>query len=224
MADPGFPKIAILFLSVLAVGAAMRLQGYLLQRKLDRLRDVPWSPERLREFVAAYRPLGFLADGAEKSLEEQLATLMPLTKGLPGDPRQDWRDDLLALAVVDSDNLWWDDLEADVCDGNKVYEEMLVELAFITQGRFRPANIEEKWESEKGPVAVSFDLSGVRHTVSPEVNDDWIDLGILDGIRALLPEGGPQFEVAEQKDQTATILFLTADQKRGLEALGWKFM
>ena len=103
-------------------------------------------------------------------------------------------------------------------------------MGFISRGAFSPDNIEETWESEKGPIWVSFTLNGTQHRIHPEYlnpGPDFIDVSILRDINRLIVGTGYQFEVQDalDEDQAAFIVVLTADEKEKLEReRGWRFV
>ena len=81
----------------------------------------------------------------------------------------------LAVAEQDANRVWWQDLEADVLDGNDVYEWTLGRWSAISAGTFMPENVVESWASETGPVTVAFELAGEPHVLTPAYLEDWID-------------------------------------------------
>src|SRR5262245_35178836 len=82
--------------------------------------------------------------------------------------------------------VWWEDIEADVCEGNNVYQRVLLEWARISRGCFSPTNIEERWDSDERPITVTFRTRGQTVTLNPECVDDWLDLAVLVPINALV--------------------------------------
>jgi len=121
------------------------------------------------------------------------------------------------LAYAEGD-VWVGDPEADVCAENQVYREVLGEWAIISKGAFTPTSIREDWETDTGPVEVSFDLAGRLTKVSPAYENDWIDLKVLRQINALIATSDRQFECAADVN-FALVLCLTWEQKQrmGLE-------
>jgi hypothetical protein len=87
---------------------------------------------------------------------------------------------------MDAAHVWMDDTEADVCADNQVYSRFLRALAAISAGSFDPQGIAEVWDSDEGPIAVSFTLAGTRHELHPAYKDDWMDLTILETINTQL--------------------------------------
>lgn len=124
----------------------------------------------------------------------------------PFDPSN--RFDRPWLVAMDARHVWMDDTEADVCAENQVYAEFLRALAAISTGSFDPQSIAEVWDSDEGPINVSFTLAGARHAVHPAYSDDWMDLDILASINTLLSTH--QF-ACWGMDQTAIVVCLPRD-------------
>jgi hypothetical protein len=116
------------------------------------------------------------------------------------------------LAYSDGD-VWADDPEADVCAENAVYSEVLLQWARISHGAFGPNGITEHWESESGPITLSFQLGNQPAALSPSYQDDWIDLEVLRQINRLIQPSGRQYECAVDGN-FALVLCLTPEQKR----------
>ena len=119
--------------------------------------------------------------------------------------------------------LWHGDLEADVCEGNDVYVEVLGEWAALSRGTFAPERIEEDWSGDD--VRISFDLAGTRHTITAKEDDDWLDVMIVEQLDPLLPSGGPRFHLWDVGDQSIGVCVVTdaeADVLR--ERLGGRFV
>lgn len=125
------------------------------------------------EVIGFYQEMGFF-DGVTP--EEVIEAYLVDWGELP-DPWQKW-DDAFLLSYSAS-RVWADDAEADVCAENKVYTGVLPAWAEASQGAFAPENIEERWESETGPVHLSFTLDGTARTLSPRYLDDWLDVDVL---------------------------------------------
>lgn len=161
------------------------------------------------EVVRFYQRLGFFAGQDPVSILHRYSE----EHGSPLDPSDPW-DDAFLLAFSDGD-VWASDPEADVCVQNEVYSEVLPEWASISAGAFMPTDISEAWESPEGPITVSFLLGGRPSTLSPEYQDDWIDLAVLKQINALIVPSGRQFECAVDGN-FALVLCLTSAQKEAM--------
>src|SRR5262245_28210135 len=105
----------------------------------------------LTEAIPFFRSLEFFGAQAQMSDAE-------LVQWLAHRHREEWRrpfdisDSLADLHLLrfDQDRVWWEDIEADVCEGNNVYQRVLLEWARISRGCFSPTNIEERWDSDEG--------------------------------------------------------------------------
>ncbi len=83
--------------------------------------------------------------------------------------------DLTELLEQDDKKFLTIDLEADVCAENKVYTRLLDNFSKASNGFFTPSRITETWESDEGPIRVSFTSDGREVVFAPEYFDDWID-------------------------------------------------
>src|SRR5215471_14940715 len=154
------------------------------------------SPE---DVVRFYQGLGFFAGADPAAVIRRYVDDF----GGPPNPAKRW-DDAELLTLSDND-VWADDQEADVCPENRVYEEVVAQWAAISHGAFTPSGITEMWDSEHGPVTVSFHLDGNLVSVRPLYKDDWIDMEILLRINRLIAASGYQFE-ATDLGNTAVVL------------------
>ena len=135
------------------------------------------------------------------------------------------------LALLDTKKFLDIDLEADVCDENRVYTSILEDFAKASNGHFSPTKIEETWESEEGPIKVSFMSNGYKVSFEPEYNDDWLDPELFDTINGEMQKvtteifyqcGGPN---EEWLGQNMIYVRLTESEKKLLEdKLDWKFL
>jgi hypothetical protein len=180
---------------------------------LNRILDKPASkiePTELNSVEAViqfYRTLGLFSAIRDESVIQQFRQ----SHGRYPNPTDPW-DDVFLLAYAQGD-VWTGDPEADVCAENQVYREVLGEWAAISNGAFDPISIREDWETDTGPVQVSFDLAGRPMKISPAYQNDWIDLKVLQQINALIATSGRQFECAADVN-FALVLCLTSEQKQ----------
>jgi len=72
------------------------------------------------------------------------------------------------------------------------------------------------WDSEHGPVTVSFHLDGNLVSVRPLYKDDWIDMEILLQINRLIAASGYQFEATDLGNM-AVVLCLTGAEKEAMK-------
>ncbi len=184
----------------------------------------PASDASIEERVAALRAIGLFADRPELNDAALAAQVKSGIDDIWGDSIES-NDRLMDLIVAAEDHqrVWWQDLEADVIDGNDVYVQTLEGWRVVAQGAFEPTGVREKWASAEGPVAISFSLDTKPHEVTAVYFDDWIDPGILGPINELIAPSGRRFELYESFDQTAFVMALTDAEKRSLEAREWCF-
>lgn len=60
-------------------------------------------------------------------------------------------------------------------EGEKTYKEVIIELAKISEGNFKPTEIKENWKSEE-EVILSFKNENKEHIISPKVLNNWADM------------------------------------------------
>lgn len=130
----------------------------------------------------------------------------------------------IVILRMDKSRVWWNDLEADVCSGNDVYTWVLPSLAQISRGTLDISDVKEIWESDEGPINVTFKNKSVPCTITPNYSSDWIDLLILNDLNILLNSTDYRFEIFEPDDQMVEIILLTKDEKQKLVQLQeWVF-
>ncbi|MBO9532529.1 MAG: hypothetical protein J7513_06110 [Solirubrobacteraceae bacterium] len=149
--------------------------------------------------------------------------------------RRDWgkplkiatRYDELELLRNDRDRVWFQDIEADVLEGNESYALVFQEWARISRGAFKPSNVRERWSGENDPVEISFDLAGQRHTVQAQPQGDFYDLCVLTGgINPVIKASGKHFALwgpDADLGQEAFVVVLTEREQYELEQAGWSF-
>jgi len=157
--------------------------------------------------IQFYRSLGLFGAVQDEHVIQQFTQ----SHGRQPNPSDVW-DHVFLLAYAQGD-AWADDPEADVCAENQVYREVIGEWATVSKGSFDPTSIKEDWETDTGPIQVSFDLGGRPARISPAYQNDWIDLKVLQQINALIATSGRQFECAADVN-FAVVLCLTSEQKQ----------
>ena len=174
---------------------------------LNRFRSRPrMSAEQVVEF---YQDLGFLRFGAVETVLRRYQKEMGGSRA-SSDPNRPWDDDAFLLSF-DETRVWAGDPEADVGHGEQVYCEVLAEWSRISCGTFMPSEIEEHWESDRGPLVVSFSMQGKRYGLDPEWHDRWMDLTILAQINTLIAATGKQFVCA---GADVAVIFVCDDDTR----------
>ena len=162
------------------------------------------------QVVRFYQELGFL--GSERP--DEILLRFEQQMGRPLDPLKPWDD--AHLLSFDRDRVWSFDPNCDLCAEGQDYSRALREWSRVSGGVFVPADIEERWDSETGPIAMNFTLNGVRHSVRPEYLDDYLDLAILTEINRLMTETGRQFACAWDWANFAIVFAVNADARRRL--------
>ena len=186
--------------------------------------DSGHSMNSLEHRIGFFQELGLLPGDTPTTTNE-------LAVAVANAYREEWGEEIdISGSLADLEILryggaaiWWEDTEADVYPGNDVYVRVIAEWAAISHGSFAPERIEESWESDSGPITVSFSLSGNLVSLRPEYLDDYIDPRILVQINDTIRSSGRQFELHRAFDQTAFIVCLTQDQMERLRRRGWRF-
>jgi len=188
--------------------------------------DISASPQEwLLQTIKYFRSVGFFEKHSRLS-DHELATMLTQWREEQWSEGYDPSSKLSELSLLswDEDRVWWKDTEADVCSGRTVYKKTIKEWGNISRGAFLPESIQETWKSEEGPVEISFTHDGRLIILHPEYLEDYIDLGLLVQINALISDTGLQFELYKPFDQTGFVLVLTADEKGRLQTeRGWRF-
>jgi hypothetical protein len=180
--------------------------------------------EWLVEALRTYRAAGFFRQYEALGDEE-------LADRLQAEHREQWGEDLgpipdhppLAEILVmskDPERSWWEDTEADVLPGNRVYERVLEQWAAISLGSFPPDRIAERWSSPSGPVTVEVLAGAERLELRPRVREDWLDMGIVEPLNQMLERlGAPRrFATLDPGDQTAFLTCLSEEERRRIES------
>jgi hypothetical protein len=184
----------------------------------------PTDGQSTDQRVAGLRGIGFFADrsGTGAEIARDVAKQLEADFGVAPSPTDPFSD--LLVAAADGSRVWWGDLEADVGDQNRVYEQFIEEWGAISVGAFDPVRVEETWEGAQGPVVVSLMVDGEPLELHPAFLDDWIDPRILPPINDAIALADRQFELYRAFDQTLYLVALTPEEKRALENdRGWCF-
>ena len=149
---------------------------------------------------------GFLANG--------------LVTNTDADP--EFRD--LPLLERDQSRMWLVDGEFGVGKGCDRYVDFLEGLSAISRGTFLPLDIVEVWETDEGPITVTFTLDGELRQLHPTYLSDWLDGSVVNKINSLITGSGMQIEMYAGSSQVANILFLSVEEKHMLiEQRNWRF-
>ena len=183
-------------------------------------RSDPPAPPGVVTAAAAFRGAGSFARWSKLS-DDDLARALAAAwlrmdwEDLPEDPEElDW-----SLLIFDADRTVYEDAEADVSMGNKIYVAYLRMLSKRSGGAFRITNVKEDWKSQPGSVVVSFRLGNKRHQLVLAVGDDWINPFVITGLNNLLPNDGSRFFFVDNGGQMALVTRATEEERRALEEL-----
>lgn len=162
----------------------------------------------LPDVVAFYRELGFFPDTEPAEVIE--AYLRDW-----GQPPRVWQaaDEAILLSYSES-RAWRNDTEVDVCAGSEAYTWALVGWGEVSEGAFAPEEIREHWESDSGPITLTFTAGGMRRELHPDYMNDWLDVGILEEISKWLPD---RSYAVYLDGQNALVLCLTPDERERIE-------
>lgn len=143
------------------------------------------SKEKVVENIQVLRLAGFFETYKNFSNEEIYDTIYANRKKRfteifesEYDPGMDL--DAIQLAECDKTKMLFLDLEADVIKGNNIYVELIKTFSVLSNNVFKPENIKEKWESETGPIEVSFKSDGSIIKFQPEYQDDWLHESVFE--------------------------------------------
>lgn len=136
----------------------------------------------------------------------------------------------LELSILDKTKVIYLDLEADVCADNKVYTDVIKMYDKVGMSDFNPENIIEKWDSETGPIEISFHENGKLIKFSPEYQDDWIHESVFRICEEIIRgKGNLRLMICLGEDgdgfgQDIAIMRLNNEEQKILENdLNWKF-
>ncbi len=136
----------------------------------------------------------------------------------------------IELASLDENKMIFIDLEYDVCMENKVYCEVIDMYDKIGKEEFNPINVTEHWESETGPIEVSFLLNNSTIVIKPEYQDDWLHESVFLECEKLIEKNGKvRLVYCLDEDglghgQSIAIMRLSQKEQRILEQeFNWKF-
>jgi hypothetical protein len=134
--------------------------------------------------------------------------------------------DYKALAAYDTERVWAGDLEADVCAGNNVYVRLVEDYAQLSMGTLTPFDVTETWQSEEGPVTLTFYSKGQCFTTELAYYNDWIDGEAFSFLDDAMCTQGFSSEIHAEVDTGQDVFYVraTEEEKNRMEQLlGWSF-
>jgi len=137
----------------------------------------------------------------------------------------------IELASLDEDKMLYLDLEADVCNENKIYCEVIKMFDKLGKEDFNPTQISEFWESETGPIHVSFVQGSDTTKIDPTYLDDWLHESVFIECQKQIEKKGKYRLVYSLGvdgygyGQSVVLMRLTIKEQNVLErAFDWKFV
>lgn len=138
--------------------------------------------------------------------------------------------EIYEVLMLDRERTVYGDAESDVGKDNNQYVSLLKTFSEASAGHFQPTEIIETWETENGPIHVSFKEKGEEIKFNPAYHDDWLSEEVFDTInQQMIKSGQEKFYMYLGKDgwglgQYFLYIRLTKSQKQALENIfGWKF-
>jgi hypothetical protein len=154
----------------------------------------------VKKVIEAYRELGLMDNMTDQEIE------ISITEAL-----QKRHDNPESLLYYFDTPLYYFDMET--YNFENPYEEITLELAKISTGKFKPNNIVDKYEYDQ-PSYYSFEMNGKQYETTLENDSDWLDLSFVILVNKALKEQGInyQFYSLESEGQFAELLFLSQEQ------------
>ena len=198
--------------------------------------DLAW----LLRHIAFYRGLGFYQGQGSFDEEQEpigrlddaglAARIIEAWGGIPATPGWDPTDYDRFFLATDSDRVWDQDLECDAVSGNGAYVQAIQGWARISRGAFQPESIQEKWgparkvsgtlakDPPTDSVTVALTVSGHPHEWVVDHYDDWLNPIFLEDVNGLLASSPIRFCAFPPRDQTMTLIALTAAERATIES------
>lgn len=206
------------------------------QQKESAKKDRPTIKERFKAGVVNLRQAGLFEDYkslSDDSLTQRLSSiatqqrLWEVFDAYEAVSDSIRNDDYinLKIAQLDPKRVWWHDLEADVLNGNMVYVRAVKEFAELSGGFLQADQIKEEWESDNGPVHISFQDGKTLRAFQLKSNDDWYDEEFFDSMEKFMTANGSpyNFYIYIGTGQDVFIIRLNKLEKEMIEQkMHWK--
>ena len=102
------------------------------------------------------------------------------------------------------------------------YGDLVHRFSLLSNGKFNPVSIEEKWLTKNGPVELSYLLDGLLVILRPDISTGWLDHSIVKHLKKQVESKGVQLYQLEQSE--GTLLRLNKTEKSVLEnKFDWRF-
>ena len=190
--------------------------------------------EEVVKNIGLLKKAGFFNDCKKLSAEETYNSIYKLRKKeykeiFESDYDPEMNLEPIMIAEYDKNKLLFLDLEADVFNGNNVYKFVINRFSELSDGKFNPIELTETWESNDGPIKVSFISDNELTEFEPEYNNDWLHESVFTICKKKLAEKEVPLVYCLGNDgfgygQAIAIMRLTKSEQKILEnGLNWKF-
>jgi hypothetical protein len=183
------------------------------------------TPDWLLAAVPTYRAAGFFA-------QHEFLSDRELAEWLDAEYWETWGTSLASSALepaqreiellcLDVERTWHDDREADVCEENQAYAEVLRNWAEISLGTFNPETISERWTGPAESIRVDLSIDGEVHQLRPRAMGEYLDVdGLARQLNSVLAHLRAPRRVAtlETDDQSAFVTFLSPEERQLIES------
>lgn len=184
--------------------------------------------------IRLFKKAGFFKEWKNLSAEVTYDSLYELRKKeykeiFESDYNPEMNLEPIEIAQYDQSKLLFLDLEADVFNGNEVYKFVINRFSELSDGKFNPTKLNETWESNGGPIKVSFVSDDEITEFEPEYNNDWLHESVFSICRKKIADKKVRLVYCLDEDgygygQAIAIMRLTESEQRILEnGLKWKF-
>lgn len=195
-------------------------------------REIP--KEEVVKSIELLKKAGFFENYKQLSAEKTFDTIYELRKKeyreiFEGNYDPEMNLGPIDIAQYDKSKLLFLDLEADVFNGNEVYKFVINRFAELSGGKFNPIDINETWESNGGPIKISFVSDNQLTEFEPKYNNDWLHESVFTVCREKITEKKVRLVYCLGKDgygygQAVALMRLTESEQKILEnGLNWKF-
>ena len=134
-----------------------------------------------------------------------------------------WREDVVMVTMLDGERIAYHFPKPPVPHGTG-HVKLVTAWANASMGQLPLTNIREEWETDAGPVTMSFDLHGVTHCLKPRLYPGIADLEMIDQVSELLPDPASRFLLFGATYIGAGAILLTPEERAALERLNWRFL
>lgn len=181
------------------------------------------AEDRIADAIAFYKDMGYFKNTKVDEADLGETAIERYTEELKGQEEDPFAPDSaysrytdLFMMSADSSRAWAEEMAAGIGKGKDAYVKVLKQWAAILRGAFNPTDITENWRSEDGPVSVDMIVNGKKRTLYPEQLNGYLDIGILEGINAIIADTGYRFEVMVV-DEMVFVTVLTEPERKKLK-------